>query len=236
MTIYINENIKRLRQEKGITQERLAQFLGVTFQSISKWERSESYPDITLLPAIADFFSVSIDELLGVNRSRKEKEISDLLEQYDNITDDSIRFDFLCKLRDKYPGDFRVMLREMGYFIFFDDPFKNTTKIMSLYETIQHNCVDDKVRICAKRYIANYYKKLSEKEGSGVTFEECEKIIKQMPYLRDSQEFLSAYLYPINHPKYCETLEEYVNEAKEIVSIMQRHLKESIDMLKHQQQ
>ena len=80
MTIYLGENIKRLRREQNLTQETLAEFLGVTFQSISKWERGESYPDITLLPALASFFKVSTDELLGVNKSQDEEEIKRLEE------------------------------------------------------------------------------------------------------------------------------------------------------------
>ena len=59
MNIYFSENIKRLRKERELTQEALADFLGVSFQAVSKWERGESYPDIELLPTIADFFSVS---------------------------------------------------------------------------------------------------------------------------------------------------------------------------------
>ena len=84
MTIYLSENIKRLRREKELTQETLAEFLGVTFQSVSNWERGESYPDITMLPEIAGFFKVSVDELLGVNRVEDEAEITKELETYDN--------------------------------------------------------------------------------------------------------------------------------------------------------
>ena len=47
----IGDNIRRLRRERGLTQETLAEFLGVTFQSVSKWERGESCPDIAMLPA-----------------------------------------------------------------------------------------------------------------------------------------------------------------------------------------
>ena len=82
MTIYLSENIKRLRLEKGLTQEILAEFLGVTSQSVSNWERGESYPDITMLPEIAGFFKVSVDELLGVNRAEDEAEIIKELEAY----------------------------------------------------------------------------------------------------------------------------------------------------------
>ena len=64
MTINIGETIKHLRKEKNITQETLADFLGVTNQSISKWERGEAYPDITFLPAIASFFGTSVESVV----------------------------------------------------------------------------------------------------------------------------------------------------------------------------
>ena len=75
MNIYFGENLKRFRLEKNLTQEKLADFLGVSFQSISKWERGDTYPDITMLPSIASFFNVSVDEILGVNKAKEEEEI-----------------------------------------------------------------------------------------------------------------------------------------------------------------
>ena len=72
MNIYFGENLKNLRKQKNLTQERLAEFLGVSFQTVSKWERGDTYPDITMLPEIASFFRVSVDELLGVNRAADE--------------------------------------------------------------------------------------------------------------------------------------------------------------------
>ena len=56
MTIYLGENLKSFRKARGITQESFANYLGVSFQAVSKWERNDSYPDITMLPEIADFF------------------------------------------------------------------------------------------------------------------------------------------------------------------------------------
>ena len=61
----LSENIITLRKKKGITQEELANFLGVTKASVSKWETKQSYPDILLLPQLASYFDVSIDALLG---------------------------------------------------------------------------------------------------------------------------------------------------------------------------
>lgn len=64
-TFKLNKQIALLRKQKGITQEELAQALGVTNQTISKWESALCCPDIQLLPNIASYFSVSIDELMG---------------------------------------------------------------------------------------------------------------------------------------------------------------------------
>lgn len=63
--IKINEQIAFLRKQKGVTQEELAKALGVTNQSVSKWESGSCCPDIQLLPGIAAYFGVTADELLG---------------------------------------------------------------------------------------------------------------------------------------------------------------------------
>lgn len=69
------ENLIRLRREKGITQEELAQFVGVTKASISKWETRQTYPDILILPKLASYFDVSVDELLGYNPQLSKQQI-----------------------------------------------------------------------------------------------------------------------------------------------------------------
>lgn len=69
----IGETIKELRKTKGISQEALANVLGVTFQAVSKWETGITAPDVALIPAIASFFGVSIDELFDYNTLENEK-------------------------------------------------------------------------------------------------------------------------------------------------------------------
>ena len=70
MEISIGENIKRLRRSKGMTQEQLADILNISNAAVSKWERGDSFPDITLLFPIADYFGVSVDELMGHNEEK----------------------------------------------------------------------------------------------------------------------------------------------------------------------
>ena len=65
----LNENIAALRKKKGLTQEELARLFGVTNQAVSKWESSQSCPDVALLPKIAGYFGVSVDALIGAEPS-----------------------------------------------------------------------------------------------------------------------------------------------------------------------
>lgn len=71
--MYLPANLKKFRIMKELTQEDVAEFLGITPQSVSKWERGECYPDITLLPAIANIFETSVDLLLGMDTIRSEE-------------------------------------------------------------------------------------------------------------------------------------------------------------------
>ncbi len=79
MKINLADNLKRLRTAHGITQETLADFIGVSSQAVSKWERGDGLPDITILPSIANYFDVSLDELLGMEELRKTDKLEQML-------------------------------------------------------------------------------------------------------------------------------------------------------------
>ena len=72
--IRLDKNLRRLRKEAGITQAQLADKLGVSFQAVSRWETGAAYPDIILLPELAEAFQVTVDTLLGITEAR-EKDI-----------------------------------------------------------------------------------------------------------------------------------------------------------------
>lgn len=78
MAMKIGEKIKALRKAKNISQESLAKVLGVTFQAVSKWETNATAPDVSLIPAIASFFSVSIDELFDYNALENDRKIDNI--------------------------------------------------------------------------------------------------------------------------------------------------------------
>ena len=74
-SLNLSENLIRLRREKKVTQEELANFLGITKASVSKWETGQSMPDILLLPQLAAFFGITIDELIGYEPQLSKEQI-----------------------------------------------------------------------------------------------------------------------------------------------------------------
>ncbi|MDR1630508.1 MAG: helix-turn-helix domain-containing protein [Oscillospiraceae bacterium] len=107
MNINLGNKIRELRKQKNISQDVLANYLGVTFQAVSKWENDTTMPDVTLIPAIASFFGVSTDELFDFNLYEIEKKVNFITDEYSKYYD-SDRAKSEAILRDglkKYPGN-----------------------------------------------------------------------------------------------------------------------------------
>ncbi|MGN0573307.1 MAG: helix-turn-helix domain-containing protein [Acutalibacteraceae bacterium] len=83
----LGKKIKQLRTNKGVTQEALANALGVTYQAVSRWENETTMPDISLLPQISVYFGVSIDELFEFTEESQYKRIENMLNEKSLLTD-----------------------------------------------------------------------------------------------------------------------------------------------------
>ena len=81
MKLTIGENIRKYRKKNDMTQEALADRLGVTYQSVSRWENGSTYPDLELLPSISEIFGISVDELLGMPSIEKEKRAKEAFDE-----------------------------------------------------------------------------------------------------------------------------------------------------------
>ncbi len=104
MKLNFAENFKHLRKENGITQEKLADILGVSSQSVSRWELSICYPDLEMLPSIANYFGVTVDSLLSNDINSKEKDREIFEETIDTLSDDTTEcIDFVMEYCRKYP-------------------------------------------------------------------------------------------------------------------------------------
>src|SRR5690554_793382 len=91
MELKLGSTIKRLRIKQGVTQEELAEYMGVSFQAVSKWETNTTMPDITLLPKLAVFFGVSIDDLFSINNDDELERIDFMLEN-EKLTDENFLY------------------------------------------------------------------------------------------------------------------------------------------------
>ena len=91
MKLAIGENIRNFRKKNDLTQEELADRLGVTYQSVSRWENGTTYPDLELLPAISELLSVTVDELLGMPQIEKEKRA---VETFDELRRECMKQDY----------------------------------------------------------------------------------------------------------------------------------------------
>lgn len=85
LKIRIGSVVRNLRNEKNMTQEDLATILCVSMQSVSRWENGLNYPDISLLPKIAQVFGVSVDYLLGIVKDNDEEKCKKMCTELEKI-------------------------------------------------------------------------------------------------------------------------------------------------------
>ena len=109
MNLKIGEKIRTLRLQQKMTQEQLADRLGVSYQSISRWENGITYPDIEFLPSIANYFSVSLDFLMGQDDAEKRKSINEQIKKIhtmdENDEDELIELIRTCR-REKESSEY----------------------------------------------------------------------------------------------------------------------------------
>lgn len=163
MIIKIGERIRELRGKAEITQEKLAEYLGVTYQAVSRWESGICYPDIELLPALARYFGVSADILLGIDADEDAKRIEELLgESMSNfnkgLIDENIA---ICRSAvNQYPNNFEI-LNQLAFFLGIKGEAAEST---SIFERILSDCPDDKLRFSAVQHLAYRYCDAGERE------------------------------------------------------------------------
>lgn len=160
MELAIGKKIRTLRRQKNISQEVLAQYLGVSFQAVSKWESGSTMPDISLIPSIASFFEVSIDELFDFNHyeiDRKVGEIVDASYPYRGI-DDAKCEEILREGLKKYPGN-DILLNCLIYSIPVPE---RSDEVITICKSLIEGTKDDEVKYDACRILAGTYKAIGE--------------------------------------------------------------------------
>ena len=215
MKITIGEKIKELRLQSGQKQDNLAAAVGVTAQAVSRWESGGSYPDLELIPSIANYFGVSIDELFGYQNDR-DKKVEKIIQRVDAFhikgrSDDEWVDECLSILREglaEFPRNERLMitladtLSEAGWrryheWLYYDadgyiqhdyDTHKKNPywdESIKLCETLANMAHDHEIVTKAISILVLLYRNIGENQKAAAYAD-------RMPELRKSREVLLA--------------------------------------------
>lgn len=183
MKLQLGENIRVLRRKEEITQEELAEVLGVSYQSVSRWENNSCYPDIELLPTLAEFFGVTTDQLLGVDAETEQHKAEEYLARFqDAISQGNVK-DCITIAREgiwELPNNY-ALLNKLMYALFISGDSDGNVdgweenmnafdqEITSLGERIMKYCPDQNIRLEAMIRLAfNHCEMGRLKEGRAI--------------------------------------------------------------------
>lgn len=171
MRLNFSRKLKELRNENNVTQEQLANYLKISSQAVSKWERNEGYPDIELLPRIALFFGVSVDRLLGVGEERIKEHIDMLYEESNklrNMGELEKDLELWERAYREFPNEHRVMIGLM--YAISDIAKGNSDELLysaiDLGEKVLEETADSRIREDAVYLLCGFYNTLGDEKAA----------------------------------------------------------------------
>ena len=219
----IGTTIKRLRREKGITQEQLAEYLGITSRAISQWECDRTAPDISQIPALCHIFDVSSDVLLGIDIEKTNEEIKRYLTEAAKLGNQgkgSERTALLREANKKFPRDYKIMYCLANSLVceFSRKGIKEYDEVFDLCNRILAECTDSNIRYEAIENLGIAYDYAGKKN-------EMLKLAEEMPRARFSYENFMVYRWEGNEAvkerqKYIEFL---LHELLSMITCLSGH-------------
>lgn len=197
MKLNIGENIKHLRREKDITQEQLAEMLGVSYQSVSRWENNACYPDMELLPILATVFETTVDKLLGVNEQQEKEKVKAYQERFQVAISHGDVEECIRISREgvaEYPNNY-TLLNQLMYALFVagdddgnipnwkENMEKYDAEITALGERIMKYCPDQDIRLEATGRLAFNHCEMGRKQIGRAIYE----TLPSREYCKESQ-------------------------------------------------
>ena len=153
---HIGTRIKRLRRERDLTQEKLANYLNISFQAVSKWETGAAAPDLSMIVPLAKLLNVTTDELLGLtaeNVDMRKKELEEAYQGTWKTGDVAKKYEIAKTAVEEYPGDFECLCwlanAEKDIATHGDIQEERTKLLESAvnhYEMVIEDCTDAQIR------------------------------------------------------------------------------------------
>lgn len=190
----IGTNIKRLRREKEMTQESLAEYLGVSVSAVSQWESEKTAPDLSLIPPLCNLLGVTSDTLLGIDLEAKQKRIEEIRTKANTFSKRGYKaeaYKILAEGLREYPDSFELMEDRMdnAYYLMSNTNYSEeerksfTDEVIRLGEIILEKCVNDPSRHSAIQTLCFVYAKQGNRERAV-------ELAKKMPHLAVSRTML----------------------------------------------
>ena len=216
----LGEKIKSLRKQKNISQEIFANYLGVSFQAVSKWENGNTMPDITMVPAIASFFGVSTDELFDFNLFETEKQVDAIChEAYKyRFTDPAKSEQILRDGLHRFPGN-DIILNNLLYTLDYQE---RAGEVITLCKTLIESTRDDSVKYDACRILASCYQENGQKDL-------IKPVLEMIPEIYFSKLELMASLLTGEDSYEAAQKQKYIS-AEDLIDMLivaGKHLKEN---------
>ena len=200
MTLKIGKKIKELRRQQDITQEKLADYLNISYQAVSKWENGLALPDITLLPKLANFFGVSTDELLDLKPDENDAELRKYeKEDFELGRKGKVleKIELSRNVLNIYPRNYQWMLN-LAYALVsynstneqqeYSKEHKFIEEAISLCERILEDCTVDTIRHSAIQILCYNYPIVDRKK-------DAIRLAENMPNMLLSKEMLLSHIY-----------------------------------------
>ncbi len=207
MTMRIGERLRKQRLRKGITQEQLAEALGVTPQAVSRWENDTSYPDITLLPGLAYYYATTVDELIGMDELRRQEAVNAVHTRILNLVAVGRAEEAAACARDGlrlYPGDSGLMMALAETLAHLKGDAALREAIALEERVLRQNSVSMKARSTASVNLMFLYLRAGERE-------KARALVKSLPHIWESREILLPEV--AGETDYAEELRKCVRHA-----------------------
>lgn len=162
----IGAAIKKLRREHDMTQEQLADLLGLTAAAVSGWECDRNAPDISQIPQLSSIFSVSADVLLGIDVTAQDNRIGEIITKAAGCTSKESVSIYRAALAE-FPASYRLMLRLADNLDYGDEPETYDARIteqIALYEKIRECTKDAWLKNCAEGRLCGIYLRQGKRE------------------------------------------------------------------------
>ncbi len=217
MIINIGDNLKRLRLQKDLTQEQLAEVFGVSAQAVSRWETNTSYPDITLLPGLAIFYNTSVDAIIGMDEIRKDETLRKIHGEINDLVTKGQTDQAVALIRNSlkiYPND-SGLLMSLGETLAHQtgNPAATQEAISIAQRILQSNDVSTKAKGTTSANLLFLYLRAGQ-------WEKANMLIRSLPHIWESREILMPEAY---------SNEEYDEELKKCVLKVLTFLCQKID-------